>query len=492
MSTKLWIVSLCSLLPTLVSAQSAGADTLYNETYRSQYHFSPRRGWVGDPCGFVHHDGRYRMYWWGGLESADFTRYDEFSPFCMEGADDNIAYFTGSVVIDRDNTAGFGRGAYVAVYTAFEKDTKKQAQAISYSTDGGRTFHYYEGNPVLDINSTEFRDPTVFFHPQTNRWVMVVAKALEKKVGIYTSPDLKRWTWASDFGPAGDSEKSWECPDLFRLPVDGNPADTRWVMVVSVNWAQVQYFVGDFDGTTFTLADSHPAEPLYVDKGLDYYAVRTFRDYDGTLPTTTAIGWVATWDYAPHAPSTYGKGFWSVPRNLGLRTTPGGLRLVQEPFPQLSTLRLGRETTFSGTLPVGVQSLPEFTPSANVYELDVTFDASRSNVFGLNLCVGHGRKVVLSYDTDSYNFIIDRTHCTDAVLPKFSRMAHARILPRNGKLRLRIFVDKSSIEVFANDGEDVFTLLTYPSEDQTGIETFALRPGVGINFRAWPMKSVWH
>lgn len=491
MIAKLTIFSLCCLLSVTAVAQQLPDDTLYNEKYRPQYHFSPRRGWVGDPCGFVHHNGRYRMYWWGGLESDDFTRYDEFSPFCMQGADDNIGYFTGSVVIDRDNTAGFGRDAYVAVYTAFEKDTKKQAQAISYSTDGGRTFHYYDGNPVLDINSTEFRDPTVFFHPQTRRWVMVVAKALEKKVGIYTSPDLKHWTWASDFGPAGDQEKSWECPDLFQLPVDGNPADTRWVMVVSVNWAQVQYFIGDFDGTTFTLSDDHPAEPLYVDKGLDYYAVRTFRDYDGTLPTTTALGWVATWDYAPHAPSTYGKGFWSVPRNLGLRTTPQGLRLVQEPFPQLARLR-GDETRFSGTLPVGVQPLPRFAPATNVYELDVTFDTSVSNVFGLNLCVGHGRKVALSYDTDARNLVIDRTHCTDAVLPKFARMAHACVPSADGKLRLHIFVDKSSIEVFANDGQDVFTLLTYPSDDQTAIETFALRPGTAINFRAWTLKSVWH
>ena len=280
MITRLTLLFLCSILSAFAAAQQLPADSLYTETYRSQYHFSPRRGWIGDPCGFVHHNGRYRMYWWGGLESTDFTGYDEFSPFCMKGEDENISYFTGSVVIDEDNTAGFGRGAYVAVYTAFEKDSKKQAQAISYSTDGGRTFHYYEGNPVLDINSTEFRDPTVFFHKPTRRWVMVVAKALEKKVGIYTSPDLKQWTWASDFGPAGDQEKSWECPDLFQLPVDGNPDDTRWVMVVSVNWAQVQYFVGNFDGTTFTLVDGHPSKPLYVDKGLDYYAVRTFRDYE--------------------------------------------------------------------------------------------------------------------------------------------------------------------------------------------------------------------
>ena len=148
---------------------------------------------------------------------------------------------------------------------------------------------------------------------------MVVAKALEKKVKFYESDDLKHWTWTSDFGPWGDSEKSWECPDLFQVPVDGDWNNRKWVLLVSVNWAQEQYFIGDFDGKTFKLMDGHPTAPLYVDKGLDYYASRTFRDYDGTQREVLSLGWVATWDYAQQVPSTYGKGFWSVPRRLELK-----------------------------------------------------------------------------------------------------------------------------------------------------------------------------
>ena len=304
---------------TLSAGAQMNSDSLYKEPYRPQYHFSPEKGWIGDPSGFMYYQGKYHMYWWGKVESTDLVHYQQITPYAMTGADDNISYFTGSAVVDKNNTAGFGKGAYVAAYTVFEKDSKKQAQGISFSHDG-KTFHYYEGNPVLDLWSTEFRDPTVFWHEPTQKWVMVVAKALEKKIKFYTSPDLKNWTWTSDFGPAGDSEKSWECPDLFQLSVDGDSDKKKWVMVVSVNWAQEQYFIGDFDGTSFKLMDNHPAEPLYVDKGLDFYASRTFQDFDGTLDSKISMGWVATWDYVPVAPSKYGKGFWSIPRNLELKT----------------------------------------------------------------------------------------------------------------------------------------------------------------------------
>lgn len=301
---------------------------------------------------------------------------------------------------------------------------------------------------------------------------------------------MKHWEWESDFGPYGDQEKSWECPDLFQLSVDGDWNDKKWVMVVSVNWAKEQYFIGDFDGKEFRLIDNHPQEPLYVDKGMDYYASRTFRDYDFTLTTTTTMGWVATWDYAQLVPSTYGKGFWSIPRNLQLKSYPEGLRLIQIPVPQLEMLRYN-EVTCNRELAVGVNKVDFFTPSENSYELDLDFDVEKSNVFGVNLCVGNGRKVTISYDTDSYNLVIDRTNCTDARIPKFSRVEHAKVVPINGKLRLHLYVDKSSVELFANDGKDVFTFLTYPGVSQTGIELFALKPGTNFSFKGWMLKSVW-
>lgn len=474
---------------SIISPCRADSIEAYHEPYRPQYHFSPKKGWIGDPCGFVYYQGKFHMYWWGKVESTNLVHYQQITPFAMTGAESNVSYFTGSVVIDKKNAAGFGKDAYIAAYTIADKVSKKQSQGISFSHDG-KTFHFYEGNPVLDIWSTEFRDPTVFWHEPTQKWVMVVTKVLEKKVKFYTSSDLKNWTWTSDFGPAGDTEKAWECPDLFQMAVDGNPNKKLWVMVVSINWKQEQYFIGDFDGTSFKLMDNHPAEPLYVDKGLDFYASRTFRDYDNTLKSTTSIGWVATWDYAQLVPSEYGKGFWSIPRNLELKTYKEGIRLTQNPIEQLQELRY-KPVSIKRSLQTGVQRIPGFAPEENVYELDASFTTNVSNTFGFNLCVGDGRKVVINYDTESHNLVIDRTNCADVTIPKFSRMAFAKVEPVNNKIRLHIYVDKSSIELFTNDGKDVFTLLTYPGVHQTGIEVFSQKKGTIMELNAWMLKSVW-
>lgn len=470
------------------SAQNNGTAT-YSELYRPQFHFSPKKGWIGDPCGFTYYQGKYQMYWWGKAVSDDLVHYKEISPKVMTGDDGSIGYFTGSTLIDKENTAGFGPNAYVAAYTIFNKQSKNQSQGISYSQDG-ETFHYYKGNPVLDIGSTEFRDPTVFWHDPSRQWVMVVAKALEKKIKFYGSKDLKTWTWLSDFGPAGAQEKAWECPDLFQLSVDGNAKDKRWVMVVSIDWAREQYFIGDFDGKTFTLAADHPKETLYVDHGLDFYASRTFQDYDGTLKTTPSMGWIATWDYAQLVPSTWGKGFWSIARNLKLKTYPEGPRLVQKPIDNLKQLR-DKIQSATYEVPEGTRPLKAFQPAENVYELEAIFNTSKSNVFGLNLCVGEGRKLGISYDTETAMLTIDRTNCAKEKIDKFARKTSAKVLPVNGRLRMHFFVDKSSVELFTNDGKEVFTLLTYPGEKQTGIETFARNAGTEVNLKVWGLKSIW-
>ena len=461
----------------------------YQELYRPQYHFSPAKGWIGDPSGFIYYQHKYHMFWWGKVVSDDLVHYKEISPKVMTGDDGGISYFTGSTVIDKENTAGFGKNAYVAAYTIFDKETKSQSQGISYSLDGEK-FHYYKNNPVLDIGSTEFRDPTIFWHAPSAQWVMVVAKALEKKIKFYGSKDLKEWTWLSDFGPAGAQEKAWECPDLFQLSVDGNPQQKKWVMVVSIDWAREQYFIGNFDGKTFTLDADHAKEALYVDHGLDFYASRTFRDYDGTLPTTTSMGWIATWDYAQLVPSTWGKGFWSIPRNFELKTYPEGLRLVQKPIDNLKQLR-SKGQSYAYSIPVGTQLLKGFQAKDNVYELEAFFSTDKQNVFGLNLCVGEGRKVGIYYDTETALLTIDRTNCAKEPIEKFARKTSVKVEPVNGALRMHFFVDKSSVELFTNDGKEVFTLLTYPSEEQTGIETFAREAGTDVKLNGWNLKSIW-
>ena len=271
--------ALLALIPAAVSAApAADSDTLYQEKYRPQYHYTPRHGWIGDPSGLIRYDGKYRAYSWGAVESDDLVHWNEINRHSIKEMPENISSFTGSVVVDKDNTAGWGENAVVAAFTSYDKGSKKQSQSVAFSHDGGKTFRYYDQNPVLDIWSTEFRDPTVIRYEPTGKWVMAVAKALNKKVAFYESDDLKHWTWTSDFGPMGDNEKSWECPDLFQVTVE-ETGEKKWVLLVSVNWAREQYFVGDFDGKKF-IPDAPDAEPLYVDHGLDYYASRSFQQYD--------------------------------------------------------------------------------------------------------------------------------------------------------------------------------------------------------------------
>lgn len=277
-------VTLCCLmllvtLSSLSQELNSESQELYREKYRPQYHYTPAHRWIGDPCGLIKYNNKYLAYCWGAAETIDLVHWKELNDHAITQLPKGIASFTGSVVIDRLNTAGYGVNTPIAAFTSFDEASKKQSQSIAFSLDQGVTFQYYDLNPVLDIWSTEFRDPTVIWDEKHQRWVMLVAKALEKKVAFYYSADMKHWTWMSDFGPMGDQERSWECPDLFQVEVDGNPELKKWVLLVSVNWAREQYFVGDFDGEQF-LPDQPHAVPLYVDYGLDYYASRVFQNFD--------------------------------------------------------------------------------------------------------------------------------------------------------------------------------------------------------------------
>ncbi len=461
-------------------------STLYHEPYRPQYHFTPAHRWIGDPCGLLKYNGRYLAYSWGATESDDLVHWTEINSNAITELPDGISPFTGSVVVDCENTSGWGDSTLVAAFTSFDRESKKQSQSVAFSHDGGRTFRNYDLNPVIDIWSTEFRDPTVIRYEPTGKWVMAVAKALQKKVAFYESDDLKNWTHTSDFGPMGDNEKSWECPDLFQLTVE-ETGEKKWVLLVSVNWAREQYFVGDFDGKKF-IPDKPYSEPLYVDHGLDYYASRVFQNYDSDAaeaPVYT-LGWVNTWDYAPTAPSQWGKGVWSLPRELSLYSTPDGLQMRQRPAEALASLR-GTSVRLNRRIHAGTSAMPALSRMGNQYEIELSIDAADNDVAGLNLCCGEGRKVSLSYDSASGYLTIDRTNSTDADIPKFSRMAYAFI---GFSPKLRIFIDKSTIEIFANDGERVFTLLTYAAQGQDGVELFSHKGKTRFDLTAWPLASI--
>lgn len=281
-------------LATVFGMPAAAQDdpSVYSERYRPQFHFSPKSGWIGDPDGLIHHRGKYHLFWWGHAESTDLVHWEE-KPYPMKGGDGSFTYYSGSMVVDEANTSGMGRDGkapLVAVYTANHRATKRQTQCLSVSLDGA-SFQYFAGNPVLDIGSTEFRDPDVFWHGPTRRWIMAITLPIERKVHFYGSGDLKSWTFLSEFGPIGARDQVWEVPNLLRLPLDGDGSKHQWVLVCGMGPNKAQFFVGDFDGTRFRI---DPVQQAFLTTGAglpgEVFADFEAPDYAGWTPEGDAFG----------------------------------------------------------------------------------------------------------------------------------------------------------------------------------------------------------
>ncbi|MEU6912351.1 GH32 C-terminal domain-containing protein [Streptomyces olindensis] len=276
------VATVCALSAAPPAPQAVAADTpAHTETYRPQFHFTPQKNWMNDPNGLVYYKGEYHLFYqynpngnswgdmsWGHAVSKDLVHWDEL-PLALSHDDEEMV-FSGSAVVDWDNTTGFGtkkNPPMVAIYTSAYKDSGKQAQSLAYSTDRGRTWTKYQGNPVIDLGSKDFRDPKVQWYAPARSWLMTVSLSAERKVQFYSSKNLKDWDLLSEFGPAGATGGVWECPDLFPLAVDGDKNNVKWVLVVNINpggiagGSAAQYFVGDFDGKKFTADDKGTYTP---------------------------------------------------------------------------------------------------------------------------------------------------------------------------------------------------------------------------------------
>ncbi|EMR04678.1 glycoside hydrolase family 32 protein [Cesiribacter andamanensis] len=274
---RLYFFTLCFILSSCVTNPEGQVNTTSkaNEerehTYRPHYHLSPPEGWMGDPSGLVFHEGLYHFYYWRHAASKDLVNWSHYPKAFKR--QDSIGQMSGSVVVDYENTSGFGSKEsppFVAIYSMLRPSDGRQMQGIAYSTDKGNTYTHYDKNPVIDIGSTEFRDPQVFWHAPSNKWLMVIALADARKVQFYSSPNLKDWTFVSDFGPVGAEGGVWECPDLFPLPVDGDPNNIKWVLEVDVQPVGGQYFLGSFDGERFVVDPDFQKQlqtTSYVPKG---------------------------------------------------------------------------------------------------------------------------------------------------------------------------------------------------------------------------------
>ena len=427
-------------------------DTANREKYRPVYHHTPAWGWMNDPNGMFYKDGVWHLYFqynpygsqwenmtWGHSTSTDLLHWT-FQGDPVE-ADAWGTIFSGSAVVDHNNTSGFGKGAVVAMYTSAGEN---QTQSIAYSNDNGQTFTKYAGNPVLTSNTPDYRDPHVFWNEDIKRWNMIMAEG--QHMDIYSSADLKEWKLESQFGAEyGNHGGVWECPDLMKMKVRGTD-QYKWMLLCNINpggpfgGSATQYFVGQFDGHKFT-CESAPEVTKWMDYGKDHYATVTFDNApDGRR---VAMAWMSNWQYANQVPTMQFRSANSVPRDLDLYEYEGQTYCGVTPSPELAAARPKKATK---TL-------------TDACEMVVTLKGNAT----ITLSNDKGEQVVMTYDEKSRTFAMDRTKSGQK---DFSDdFAALTVAPVHGKMsQLRLFIDRSSIEAFDADGKMAMTNLVFPTK----------------------------
>ena len=463
------------------------------DKYRPNFHFTPKMNWMNDPNGMVYFQGAYHLFYqyhpygnqwgpmyWGHAISPDLVHWEHY-PIALE-PDEHGTIFSGSAVVDWHDTSGFfgGQPGLVAIFTHHDRvpetDRKRERQSLAYSSDAGKTWNKYENNPVLvNEDCPDFRDPKVFWYQPSEQWVMLVASG--HSIRIYHSPDLKNWTFVSAFGEGEGSHTGvWECPDLFPLPIDGDPLQTKWVMLVSIGRAYeissgIQYFIGDFDGSTF-VNNSSPEEVRWLDLGKDNYAGVTWSDIPAEDGRTIYIGWMSNWKYANQTPTGSWRGAMTIPRELELATRNGQLTLIQRPIRELKAIRKPIFAIKDSDMNEVQQQLADIQLVS--YEIIAVFEFDYdAEDFGIKVRKSQANETVIEYSPSSGDLILDRTQSGDCSFHDAFARTHTVQVKADRNLKLNVFVDSSSVEVFANDGEQVITDLIFPEWEDQGIEVFA-------------------
>lgn len=497
-------------------------DTTNTDYYRPSYHFTPLYGWMNDPNGMVYKDGEYHLYFqynpygskwgnmhWGHAVSRDLIHWEHLDPAIARDPVGHI--FSGSSVVDKKNTAGFGKDAIIAIYTN-NSVKHDEVQCIAYSNDNGRTFTKYEGNPVLTPfdGLKDFRDPKVFWYEKDKCWFMIVSA--DKETRFYKSKNLKKWDYVSAFGKGlGQQPCQYECPDFFQLPVNGDEKNKKWVMTMNINpgcWfggSATEYFVGDFDGKNFTCPDAN--EVKWLDWGKDHYATVTFSN---TGSRVLAITWMSNWQYANLTPFKQNRGANGLPRELKLYEKNGKYYISEDVAPEALALRkstkeLGSQTVEGEKAFAGATSGME---GAFEIEADVTADAN--GIAGIELYNNKRERTLIYIDMKEGKVVMDRT---ESGLTDFGKQSvphdielawdkqraaegkqPARIensinykndfalatwaplsLCQEGKktFHLDIFADKSSIELFVDGGRIAMTNLVFPVAPYENVKLYS-------------------
>ena len=452
-------------------------DSSNRETYRPVYHHTPVYGWMNDPNGMFYKDGVYHLYFqynpygsmwanmtWGHSTSTDLTHWTYEGTAIVPDAWGAI--FSGSCVVDKDNTAGFGKGAVVAFYTSAKSTPwgDVQSQSMAYSLDNGKTFIKYEHNPILTSTERDFRDPKVFWYAPGKHWVMMLAVGQEMQ--IYSSGNLKEWKKESSFGAMqGAHGGVWECPDLVEVAVEGSK-EKKWVLICNLNpggpfgGSAAQYFVGSFDGKKFV--NESPTQTKWLDWGKDNYATVTWSN--APAGRCIALGWMSNWQYANSVPTTQYRSANTLARDLTLYRAGGELYLKSKPSPEIKKARAEEKkiSTFEVKGNYEVASL--LADNKGAYEIEMTIENKGTSKIDFSLMNEKGEKVAMYYDVVRKQFVMDRSA---SGIVGFSRDFPAvTVAPvRNtDQIHLRLFIDRSSVEAFGEDGEYVMTNLVFPAE----------------------------
>ena len=485
-------------------------DTSNTDYYRPVYHHTPLYGWMNDPNGMVYKDGEYHLYFqynpygskwgnmhWGHSVSKDLIHWEHLKPAIARDTLGHI--FSGSTVVDKNNTAGYGKDALIALYTS-ASDEHGQIQCMAYSTDNGRTYTKYEKNPVLTPfdGLKDFRDPKVFWYEPAQKWYMIVSA--DKEMRFYSSSNLKDWEYVSAFGKGyGIQPNQFECPDFIQLPVNGDPDNKKWVMIVNINpgclfgGSATEYFVGDFDGKEFK-CETKPEVTKWLDWGKDHYAAVCISNLEGR---EVAVPWMSNWQYANVTPIRQYRGANGLPRELSLYTKDGQTYMAANVVKEAQVLR--KETRNVGSFDIKNEyAIDEIFPANDgAYELEMDVIPGSAQVVGLELYNSKGEKSKIYLDMKAGKLVMDRT---ESGLIAFGEKSEPHALETHDrrktnsinykndfalgtwaplslcegkKFHLDIFVDKCSVEIFADGGRIAMTNLIFPTEPYNSIRFYS-------------------
>ena len=463
-------------------------DMTNHEKFRPVYHHTPAYGWMNDPNGMFYKDGVYHLYFqhnpygstWGNMTWGHSTTTDLVN-WNYEGLaikpDAWGAVFSGSAVVDYDNTAGFGKNAVVAFYTSAKSSPwgDTQSQSMAYSLDNGKTFVKYAYNPIVTSSKRDFRDPKVFWYAPDKHWVMILAGGQE--MDIYSSKNLKDWKYESSFGAKqGAHGGVWECPDLVELPVEG-AKEKKWVLICNINPGgpfggnAAQYFVGTFDGKKFV--NESPTQTKWMDWGKDHYATVTFSNAPGGR--CIALGWMSNWQYQTVLPTLQYRGSNTIARDLTLYRQDGELLLRCTPSPEIEKARMQKVSvpSFKVSDSYDLASLLEGNDGA--YEIDMTIKNSGASKIMFTLSNDKGEKVNMYYDIMRKQFVMDRSESGKVDFSvDFPAVTVAPVYDTDN-IRLRLFVDRTSIEAFGEGGKFVMTNQVFPTEPYNKMSFVSVR-----------------